>query len=449
MVRLYRTSAHLKDKAVDSALSEKMRSGSTVQIRAAYRSPMAFLTAGEIELMGGPKVKGTGSGARITAWTRRSRSRMQDKLARLDFMPLFEDGLEPAMVTLTMPGQWEHLTPDPATFKKMVDRFTLYYQRAWGQRPRGVWKMEFQQRGAPHLHILMTPPAGTVHTRRGELEFGEWLQYAWPAVVGATGEERAKHERAHGSKYTIEYVGDAYRDPRRIGTYFGKHGFFSAKDYQNEIPELWATAIDNGATSARFWGSWGLQDASVSIQLDETGSATIETILDPLGVVRGAAKVISRIISESELEAESATGATDATVMRAMQRCRDDLGSQASDAVKVQRHLRKLSRSQAMRGANLVRNKHGQLVLARECHCEYSTSAEGRRYRSFYCSAHVVRRVSFDKTDRDTGEVTRARRYSVGWYQGGSGRVYVNDGRTAARDLLRILSTQSDWIAAA
>lgn len=292
MLRLFRTSDHLKDAAGDRALAGKNPMLDARLEAAAYRESMALLTKSELALLDAPMVK-TSSNRRITSWTRRSRSRMQQQLNRLDFTPLFEDQLEPAMVTLTMPGEWEHLAPTPAEFKKIVGKFTDAYRDAWGRRPRAVWKLEFQRRGAPHLHILMTPPPGESCGREaGGLEFGAWLQKTWPRCVGATGDERVKHEKAHAPRYTIDYVGDQYRDPRRIAAYFGKHGFFSAKDYQNQVPQLWLDAIDAGATGARFWGVWGLEKASTVLLLDEAGSARVETLLDPLGIVRTVADVI-------------------------------------------------------------------------------------------------------------------------------------------------------------
>lgn len=293
MLRLFRTSQHLKDAAFDRALAEKMRDDTVRAEASAYRESMALLTKSELALLGAPKVS-TSSNRRITSWTRRSRSRMQQQLNRLDFTPLFEDGLEPAMVTLTMPGEWEQLAPTPQVFKRIVNGFTNAYLAAWDVRPRAVWKLEFQRRGAPHLHILMTPPAGKSRGRAaGGLEFGDWLQKVWPQCVGATGDERIKHERAHAPRYTIDYVGEQYRDPRRIAAYFGKHGFFAAKDYQNQVPQIWLDAIDAGELGARFWGVWGLRKASATVLLDETGLVTAETLLDPLGVVRRGVDVIA------------------------------------------------------------------------------------------------------------------------------------------------------------
>lgn len=131
------------------------------------------------------------------------------------------------------------------------------------------------------------------------------------------------------------------------------------------------------------------------------------------------------IIGEVEDSAAASTGATDATVMRMSQRARDGIGSQSSDAVRVQRHMRKLSKSLGMRRQQLVRNKHGQLVLER--------------------GSRAIHRVKYEAPDAETGEVKTHRRYRIGYYRGGSGFVLVNDGRRAAGDVLRLLSDRHDW----
>lgn len=442
IVRFFRSSSHLPDAARDRALKER-HATIDYQLRKErhlYRSPMALLSDHDAEqvaqeLDGSKRVVRHG---KITAWSRRSRNRMQQQLNRLDYTPLFEDGLEPAMVTLTLPGEWEQLVPTPASYKAMVNRFATAYRDAWGIRIRGVWKMEFQERGAPHLHVLMTPPAGLSQSGT-PLEFRQWLSLAWARAVGAEGEERVKHERAGTG---IDYVGDQYRDPRRIAQYFGKHGFFSEKEYQNDLPDLWLEAIANGERGARFWGVWGLEKASAVLQLNDVGSANVGALVDPLGIGTG----ISRIIGDTAAEAEERHHwATDSSVARAVHRAVDTFGSTSADDVRVQRHMRKLSRSLAMRGQNLTRNKHGQPVLHRNCVCEYRDSIDGSRVRTFRCSAHVVRRKKFEGVDRDTGEIKTRRSYSVGFYNGGGGFLLVNDGARSAADIQRLLDYQSRW----
>lgn len=120
---------------------------------------------------------------------------------------------------------------------------------------------------------------------------------------------------------------------------------------------------------------------------------------------------------------------TDASWARAYQRQADDAGTRSSDAVKVQRYMRKLAKAHAMRGQQLVRNKHGQLVLPRE--------------------SHAIRRVKFEAAHPDTGEIRTIRRYRIGYYAGGSGFLLLNDGRVNGRDVQRILDRRSRWQVAA
>ena len=276
--------------------TQRAISQATATVRGVHNEAMALLNPGDMEILAAPEpgrrvLRGrpvASSRGKIVGWSRKSRNRMQIRLNTLDWTPLFEDGLEPALVTLTLPGDWEHLAPTPALFKAMIERFKVAFSYAWGHPIRGVWKMEFQRRGAPHVHILMTPPDGEAS---GEYpyEFRRWLSMAWARAVGSTGAERERHERAGTG---IDYVGEAYRDPRSIAKYFGKHGLFGEKEYQNEMPRLWRDAIADGESGAQFWGVWGLKKALGVLQLDDRGAASVEGLLDPLN----AAAVVSRII---------------------------------------------------------------------------------------------------------------------------------------------------------
>lgn len=87
-------------------------------------------------------------------------------LAELDYTPLFADGDRlPAMITLTHPGDWETVASDGKNLKRRFEAWRKRYHRAWGEKLRCVWKLEFQRRGAPHLHLWMLPPRGA--TRKG------------------------------------------------------------------------------------------------------------------------------------------------------------------------------------------------------------------------------------------------------------------------------------------
>ncbi|MBC9928392.1 hypothetical protein [Leucobacter sp. cx-169] len=202
--------------------------------------------------------------AEIVAFTRQARSRMVRTLCTLDFAPLFLEGHQPAMVTLTLPGAWEVIAPDARTFKTVIKRFKDRFEYSWGRSIVGVWKMEFQRRGAPHLHILMTPPAGRA---RGTGEtFKEWLGLAWAGAC-KTAEllgpiEAEKHVNA-GTGIDYDRHGQ-WADAKRIAIYYAKHGLFEAKEYQNQAPALW---VEQGSVG-RFWGYWGLKSSGSTIDLD-------------------------------------------------------------------------------------------------------------------------------------------------------------------------------------
>lgn len=236
----------------------------------------------------------------ILSWSQKSRARMRWTLGVFDYSPLFDCEGDVVMLTLTAPGRyWQDVFPDPRAFKEAVYRLRALVEEYWGEQLIGVWKMEFQKRGAPHLHILTRTLVGDrQRPRTGEqgrhlhgsasrcretvracghhqdrVDFKTWISEAWARVVGvdqviAAGSmvEYEKHVKAGTG---IDYPADTYRDPKRIAVYFSKHGAFKAKEAQNQLPQLWLDAIEAGAPSARFWGCWGLRRAEATVQLAE------------------------------------------------------------------------------------------------------------------------------------------------------------------------------------
>lgn len=208
----------------------------------------------------------------VTIWSTKSRARMVRRLAELDYGPLFAGGGLPAMLTLTLPGDWQAVAPSPAACKKMIDAFKRRFLREYGTPLIGIWKREFQRRGAPHWHILMVPPAG----------FHKWVGPAWAAVVGSAscgsktpvvepdgrGRNRIvcceRHRHIEAGTGIDFAEGMRARDPKRLAVYFSKHGMFSAKDYQNAPPAGW---VPEGASVGRFWGVWGLDVATVTVEV--------------------------------------------------------------------------------------------------------------------------------------------------------------------------------------
>lgn len=207
----------------------------------------------------------------ITRWSGKSRSNMVSRLLTLDYSPLFEDpNNDPVFITLTYPSEWESVVPDGSTFKKHIKELRARYLNDFREELIGLWKMEFQRRGAPHLHMLTS-----LNYNPNDLR--EWLSWAWADIVNHPDPiEKEKHEAA-GTRV------DAWPEfPRQkanlIAIYFSKHSSpnaKSAKDYQHNVPQLWKEADDVG----RFWGYWGLEPAEVKTQISESDALFIKRTL--------------------------------------------------------------------------------------------------------------------------------------------------------------------------
>ena len=251
-----------RERAAERAVSRRR---ADVEALAAYLTEHGELPADE-----------RSSSREITGWSRRSRARMVRRLAELDWSPLVGPGRIPAMITLTYPRDWETVAPSGRVVKDHLRALQLRWRRAWGTPLIGVWKLEFQRRGAPHVHIFTVPPRG----RAGELRrmtrvrrraavgdglpFREWLSAVWADIVGHPDpEERSRHLAAGTG---VDYAeGMRSSDPRRLAVYFTKHGTYRDKEYQHEVPEAWRRP---GHGPGRFWGYWGLKVSTAAVELD-------------------------------------------------------------------------------------------------------------------------------------------------------------------------------------
>lgn len=221
----------------------------------------------------------------ITSWSAKSRARMVATLHALDWSKLTDEG-RLALVTLTYPGDWLAVAPHADAARRHLLMLRKRFCRAWGRETfRAVWKREFQDRGAPHWHLLMAPPEGVVSpfgplprgVERDNRDFRTWLAEEWASIVGSescgaalglvddSGRivccERHRH-RAAG--VAVDYSkGRRATSPALIASYFSKHGLFRAKDYQNLAPAEWVEAGSVG----RFWGVWGLSPAVAGVHL--------------------------------------------------------------------------------------------------------------------------------------------------------------------------------------
>jgi hypothetical protein len=243
---------------------------------------------------------GQGKRGAVLTLSDKAVSRMTRTYAAIDYSPIAGDGCTPALVTLTMPHDWETVAPTPTAFRAIVNRFRGRYQSAWGRHMPGIWKLEYQFRQAcyakgchdpraPHLHILTSVPDGVAqrplrpseaahvracrrdvceHPAHEQVPFRQWLSHAWALAVNHPDPVEFEKHLAAGTNVSVEDT-LRYADAKRISVYFTKHGTFDNKAYQNDVPELWRRAIqDEHAAGANFWGYWIVRPVRAIKQID-------------------------------------------------------------------------------------------------------------------------------------------------------------------------------------
>lgn len=162
------------------------------------------------ERPGGPRGK-------VNRFSAGSRRRLMIKLNSLNRTK----PLRATLITLTYPGEFSR---DARQWKRDLDTLNKRLTRKWGGFPI-FWKLEFQKRGAPDIHLLAYDP----QMRLTSYLFREWLSHAWYRVVGS-GDERhlragtrtelPRHARALES-YCTKYVGKPVEGTGHVGRYWG------------------------------------------------------------------------------------------------------------------------------------------------------------------------------------------------------------------------------------
>lgn len=204
----------------------------------------------------------TSSRGRVTGWSPKSRNGLRRKVGSLDLAEFVGSG-RMAMVTLTLPGPWELVTPTAAEASALWRRFERRWFRKWGKL-RCIWKREFQRRGAPHWHLWVAMPTEDLDG------FREWLSMTWadcmrvgdvPLYQALPGDFLLSVAAGTGLDFA---AADRATDPVRLVNYFLKESVNGeSKAYQNRPPALWA-----GSSAGRFWGVLGIRDAAIEVCLD-------------------------------------------------------------------------------------------------------------------------------------------------------------------------------------
>lgn len=173
------------------------------------------------KLAGIGRSNGGGARGKVGGFSRASRQRLQRKLASIN-----EEDVQPhrSFVTLTYPGQYPACGRE---WKRHLDVFIKRLERAYDVQAI-VWKLEPQDRMAPHYHLLVFADA---------LVDKAWLSQAWYEVVGS---QRVEHLAAGTQCQEI-------RSWKGVLSYASK---YIGKVHKGKLPLFWADA-------GRWWGVRG------------------------------------------------------------------------------------------------------------------------------------------------------------------------------------------------
>lgn len=186
---------------------------------------------------------------RVTTFTSGSRTRMFDMFHKLDIKT------KPIFVTLTYGEDY----PNAQTAKSNLRAFFERIRRATVLlNVSGVWRMEFQERGAPHFHIIFF---GLPYIKK------EKIQSMWAEITNSvqpfTRIESIKKHRGlmfYVSKYVakLQDGGDSgFNSLTYLHAYNAKHGEFIGRVWgkfeQNNLPFAASLTIERDFVPAEFY----------------------------------------------------------------------------------------------------------------------------------------------------------------------------------------------------
>ncbi len=171
---------------------------------------------------------------KVRCFSPKSRLRCQAAAAELDATGVQSD----IMLTLTYPGRWrevcssgEHVKRHMRVYRERLTR----YMRSQLCNFSALWFLEFQGRGAPHLHLILFGPG---LQRLDIKDFRAWSRRAWAEVVVHPHPGDAAKHRKHGSHASMMRK-----------RHFGYAAKYASKASQKDVP-------DGFTDVGRFWGLW-------------------------------------------------------------------------------------------------------------------------------------------------------------------------------------------------
>lgn len=197
-----------------------------VRITAFKRDVVIKRTVGNKRAKDGMQKRGM-----ITAFSTGSLKRMKHTARNIDL------GASPGMITLTYPATY------PTDGREVKRHWQRMQQWLKYRGISGFWFLEFQERGAPHIHVFVD---GWVPWRD--------LRKHWIKVIKPKPEE---YEDAWAASTKVEEI----RSPQNcLNSYATK---YASKMEQKEVPESYHNV-------GRFWGCFGSVKPAVTLDLSAT-----------------------------------------------------------------------------------------------------------------------------------------------------------------------------------
>ena len=223
---------------------------------------------GETEVLDyGPDTEAAGASNVVGGFSRRSRNRCRAAAASVDWQAAKRDNEHMLMVTCTYPGNWRACAPTPDHVLRHRRALEMRFLRAVGHPLAVIWKREFQDRGAPHLHLFGWWPWSIAG-----INVTHWLSTNWFEIVDSKDPRHLLAGTGVDHKQSLKMS-----DPSRVGNYFASYATAKGyKDYQNHAPDDWTNP--NGSVG-RYWGYVGLQRLGAEVGITESDMAHIERLL--------------------------------------------------------------------------------------------------------------------------------------------------------------------------
>lgn len=153
-------------------------------------------------------------------------------LSRLAFLAQETQISFKAMLTLSYGKSWPQ---DGKLVKAMLNKLLTFLRRKYGIKY--LWFLEFQVRGAPHIHVMLSCEYDKkMHTDIAE----KWSKYCH-VDIGVSDDERAKIARQHKRRQTFENIRSTDGAARYVTKY-------ALKTEQKIVPSAYQNV-------GRFWGA--------------------------------------------------------------------------------------------------------------------------------------------------------------------------------------------------